>query len=168
MKTQAAEAESDRNMNLSDVLSRSAVRVISKESTKDDIFQEMGSVAKRAYGLKARYISHALLQREGEYSSAVGRGVAVPHCRFPEVEKTSGVFVKLSKPVDFKSRDRLAVDLVFGLLIPEDLPEVEHLKNFALIARTLRDPETQARIRCTERRWLIHTILTEASKLEAA
>jgi len=155
-------------MNLSNVLNQNAVRVISKETAKDNIFHEIGLIAHRVYGLKARYVCSSLLRREGEYSSAVGRGVAVPHCRFPEVKKTSGLFIKLAKPVDFKSRDRLGVDLIFGMLIPEDLPEVEHLKNFALLARTLRDPETQARLRSTEQRWLIHTILTEASKLEAA
>ena len=111
-------------MKLSDVLSRSAVRVISKETTKDDIFHELGIIAQRVHQLKARDVYSTLLQREGENSSAVGRGVAVPHSRFPDVEKTTGLFVKLAKPVDFKSRDMLGVDLIFALLIPVDLPEV--------------------------------------------
>ena len=150
------------------MLSSNAIRVISKATTKDNIFNELGLIAHRAYGLKARYVSSTLLQREGEYSSALGRGVAVPHCRFPEVQNTLGLFIRLAKPVDFKSRDRIGVDLIFGLLIPDSLPEVEHLKNLAHLARTLRDAETQARLRSTEQRWLIHTILSEASKLEAA
>jgi len=38
-------------MNLSNVLNQNAVRVISKETAKDNIFHEIGLIAHRVYGL---------------------------------------------------------------------------------------------------------------------
>ena len=70
--------------------------------------------------------------------TGVGRGVALPHARIDGIEALFGIFVRLSRRLDFEAIDDEPVDLVFLLLIPSDAGN-EHVAALAAIARRLRD-----------------------------
>ena len=67
------------------------------------------------------------------------------------VKRITGVFARLDTPVDFEALDDQPVDLVFLLLAPEGAG-ADHLKALSRIARVLRDGETVAKVRGTQRR----------------
>jgi PTS system nitrogen regulatory IIA component len=69
--------------------------------------------------LTARPIFDSLINRERLGSTGLGHGVALPHGRFSQSQQAIGAFIKLRKGVDFDAIDRQPVDLVFGLLVPE-------------------------------------------------
>ncbi|HLU05070.1 MAG TPA: PTS sugar transporter subunit IIA [Woeseiaceae bacterium] len=87
-----------------------------------------------------------LAERERLGSTALGSGVALPHCRFTGVEGTGAALLKLAEPVDFDSPDDEPVDLVFGVMVPEEITD-SHRDDIATISETLKDSATQARLR---------------------
>lgn len=87
-----------------------------------------------------------LLARERLGSTGIGEGVAIPHCRLPGLDQTTGILFKLDEAVDFDAIDGDPVDLVFALVVPEEDCE-EHLKTLASIAEMLQDPAQRARLR---------------------
>lgn len=64
----------------------------------------------------------ALLRRERAYTSAVGRGVALPHVRSLVVTSPHVVIARARKGIEWKAADGQPVTLVLAVLCPHDLP----------------------------------------------
>lgn len=154
-------------MELTTLLSPSAIRVISHQSSKKRLFQDIGDVVSGAYGLNASVAIDGLQERESLGPTGVGHGIALPHARLQELEKIIGVFLRLEKPLDYDSVDRQPVDLVFALFAPKD-SGVDHLKALALVSRTMRDAAVCAKLRANTDPAKLHAILTEARAPQAA
>jgi PTS system nitrogen regulatory IIA component len=90
------------------------------------------------YGLDALEVLDGLEQREALGSTGFGRGVAIPHCRSIAVKRPTMALLKLEQPVDFKAADAIPVNMVFGLVSPENAGAT-HLHALAAISRMVRD-----------------------------
>lgn len=154
-------------MELSHILSIDAVRTPVKATSKKRLLQDLADMAEQVYRLPADTVYRALLDRESLGPTGVGRGVAIPHARFPGVSRVIGLFMRLEKPVDFESIDRQPVDLVFALFAPE-AAGAEHLKALARVSRTLRSDAVCAKLRSTFDPSAIYAILTEGKAEQAA
>lgn len=154
-------------MDLSNILRPQAVKAVGAAGSKKRLFQELGDIAASIYGLSGSQVAAALLERESLGPTGVGKGIALPHARLEGVDRVLGVFMRLEKPLDFDAVDRKPVDLVFALLAPEDAG-VEHLKALALVSRTMRDSNLCAKLRANADAATLHTLLTEAPKVQAA
>jgi PTS system nitrogen regulatory IIA component len=154
-------------MELSSILKPSAVKVISKTSSKKRLFQDLGETAASAFGLNLEAVIDALLERESLGPTGVGHGVALPHARVSGLDHVVGVFVRLEKPLDFDAVDRQPVDLVFSLFAPVDAG-VDHLKALALVSRTMRDAGICSKLRANSDPATLHAILTAGQTIQAA
>jgi nitrogen PTS system EIIA component len=154
-------------MELSETLGVEAVRAPLKATSKKRLLQDLADLAAAVYGLPAETVYRALLEREALGPTGVGRGVAIPHARFPGVDRVVGLFVRLEKPVDFEAIDRQPVDLVFALFAPENAG-AEHLKALARVSRTLRSEAVCAKLRSTFDPSALYAILTEGKADKAA
>lgn len=154
-------------MNLTAILKPEAVKIISSASSKKRLFQDLGDFAADAYGLPASDVADALQNRESLGPTGVGKGIALPHARMAGIDHVCGLFVRLEKPLDFKSVDRKPVDLIFTLLAPED-SGVDHLKALALVSRTMRDEALCIKLRANTDTATLHTLLTELPRSQAA
>ncbi|MDJ1016023.1 MAG: PTS sugar transporter subunit IIA [Paracoccaceae bacterium] len=154
-------------MDLTQILRPAAVKTVHTVTSKKRLFQELGEIVFSAYGLEAGDVCEALQERESLGPTGVGQGIALPHARLQGVEEVLGVFVRLEKPLDFESVDRQPVDLVFALLAPEDAG-VDHLKALALVSRTMRNADLCTKLRANNEPSTLHTMLTEAPKVQAA
>jgi nitrogen PTS system EIIA component len=154
-------------MQLGEILRPESVKVLGATSSKKRLFQDIGDLAQQSCGLESAQVVEALLDRESLGPTGVGHGVAIPHARIGLVHDIRGLFIRLEKPLDFDAADRQPVDLVFTLLAP-DGAGVEHLKALALVARTMRDPNIQAKLRVNTEPATLYTILTEAPASQAA
>lgn len=114
-------------------------------STKT-LFQSLGQIAEREYGLSPAIVVERLTERERLGSTGFGGGVAIPHGKVEGLGHVVGMFIHLSEPVDFKAIDDLPVDLIFCLLSPPDAGS-EHLKALAQVSRWLRDRAFVAKLR---------------------
>lgn len=82
----------------------------------------------------------AVLHREGEFSTGVGYGVAIPHGKSSVVNQAFVLFCKV-KDVDWNSLDGTSVNMVFMIGVPEQDNTNEHLKILALLSRKLMKEE---------------------------
>jgi nitrogen PTS system EIIA component len=154
-------------MELSEILGVEAVRAPLKATSKKRLLQELADFAAEAYQLPSEAVYKALLEREALGPTGVGRGVAIPHARFADVDRVLGLFVRLEKPVDFEAIDRQPVDLVFTLLAPESAG-ADHLKALARVSRTLRSEAICSKLRSTYDPSALYAILTEGKAEQAA
>ncbi|MEO1537526.1 MAG: PTS sugar transporter subunit IIA [Pseudomonadota bacterium] len=154
-------------MELSSILRLEAVKTVSAVTSKKRLLLEVGEVAGAAYDLKPADVSAALQERESLGPTGVGKGIALPHARLPNLEKVHGIFVRVEKPLAYDSVDRQPVDLIFALLAPLDAG-VDHLKALAIVSRTMRDPGLCAKLRANPDQATLHTLLTEAPSVRAA
>jgi PTS system nitrogen regulatory IIA component len=135
--------------------------------SKKRLFQELAEIASQAYGLNAATALDGLQERESLGPTGVGNGIALPHARLVGLDRITGIFLRLERPLDYESVDRQPVDLAFCLLAPKD-SGVEHLKALALVSRTMRDAGICAKLRANADPAKLYAILTEAKAPQAA
>jgi len=154
-------------MTLEDLISPDAVVPNLRASSKKQLLQDLAGRAADRLGLEARTVFEALMDRERLGPTAMGRGVAVPHARLPKVERISGAFARLDKPVPFDAADDAPVDLVFLLIAPVDAG-ADHLRALARVSRLLRDEGRCAKLRATPDAAALYAILVEDLASNAA
>jgi PTS system nitrogen regulatory IIA component len=133
-------------------LDPAAVAIVTAKS-KDAILEALARQFAAAYDLDAAAVLERLNEREHLGSTGFGRGVAIPHARVEGLKRPVAALLKLADPVDFNAADGLPVDLVFGLVSPEQCGAT-HLHALAAISRLVRDER-------------IHEALSEAPDAEA-
>jgi nitrogen PTS system EIIA component len=133
-------------MKIADLLSPTDVMIDVRASNKRLLLQEFAAKAAGDLDLDVDQIAPYLLKREELGSTGIGRGVAIPHARLPDVQRPYGLLARLKQPIEFDAIDGQAVDIVFVLLLPA-AAENEQIGALALVARTLRPPENLARLR---------------------
>ena len=87
-----------------------------------------------------------LLRRERLGSTAMGRGVAIPHARLDGITAPSAMLATLLRPVGFDAPDNDPVDLMLAVLWPKS-DGAAFLPALAQFCRLLRHPELRDRIR---------------------
>lgn len=121
-------------MKIADILSQQNTAAHAHSESKKSALELISKLAAAHVNqLKSREVLHHLIRREKLGSTAVGHGVALPHARLNGITKPIGVLVQLNRPIDFDAPDDEPVDLLFGLLIPEDASD-EHLHTLAMLA----------------------------------
>ncbi len=136
-------------MNISELLSPADVTIDVRASNKALLLQEFATRTAAGLGLPADRVASYLLKREELGSTGIGKGVAIPHARLPDLQRPCGLLAKLKQPIEFDAIDGQAVDILFVLLLPA-AAETEALAALALVARTLRPPENLARLRAAK------------------
>ena len=130
-------------MKISDFLSPGNVMIDVAAADKQKLLLALARKAGAVVGLPPEQILAELQKREELGSTGVGGGVALPHARFHQISKATGMLLRLRKPIAFDAVDEEPVDIVFLLLLPE-ASEGEQLGALAAIARKLRNPEITA------------------------
>lgn len=139
-------------MNANFQLLPEAVSIVRLE-TKQDVLEHVSSMFGTAYGIDPAAVLDGIEEREKLGSTGFGGGVAIPHARSGAVSRPAAVLVRLEAPVDYRAADGMPVDLVFGLLSPENAGAT-HLHALAAISRLVRDES-------------VHEALLEAPDSEA-
>jgi len=88
----------------------------------------------------ANDIFESLIARERLGTTAIDHGVAIPHGRIKNSDKTIGAFVQLNEGIDCDAMDHQSVNLMFALLVPEKSTE-EHLQLLARLAKMFSNSE---------------------------
>lgn len=134
-------------MNLSDIVSLDRVVTGTAATSKKRALEELSKLLARGTPeLSAGDILNSLAAREKLGSTGLGHGVAIPHGRMNGVRTSVGAFMRLKHAVDYEAHDGQAVDLLFGLLVPQAATE-EHLKHLAAIAERFADEDFCAKVR---------------------
>ena len=147
-------------MNLSEILSVDRIKCHSAVDSKKVALEELAQLLASAEKSFAYMdIFNCLINREKLGSTGLGSGVAIPHGRQNNCDKTYGAFLKLHNGIDFDAIDQKPVDLIFALLVPEDSTD-EHLQVLAQLAEKFSHEKLLKDLRSTDDTETIFNILT--------
>jgi PTS system nitrogen regulatory IIA component len=118
-------------INLDSILTPSLIIADSDATSKKRVLEQISTLC--AGPKEAESFYQLLINREKLGSTALGDGVALPHCRAPFLHQPIGCFIRLQHSIDFDAPDNQGVNLVFGLFVPEKATEA-HLEILARIA----------------------------------
>ena len=94
-------------------------------------------VVERGIVADADQLYRRLLEREKLGTTALGHGVAVPHCKIDDLDKVVMAVGLFGKGVDFETIDDEPVRLLFLVISPNAAP-AEHLRSLAAISRWVK------------------------------
>jgi PTS system nitrogen regulatory IIA component len=86
----------------------------------------------------------------------------VPHGRSPGLSGPAAAFVKLHEPVDFDAADGERVDLIFGLLVPEEATENQSAA-LADVTRLMADATLRGSLREATSSSTLYQLLADAA-----
>ncbi len=126
-------------MNLSDFMRKELVLIDLLSNKKEDIIKELiCPIIKTGFTNSEETLYKAILDREALGSTAIGKGVAIPHAETTSVKEKIIVFGRSKKGIDFNAIDGKPVNLFFMIVSPRR--EISpHLKILARIFRFLKD-----------------------------
>ena len=109
-------------------------------TTLEEALREMSAGLARAGAIEdADDLAKRLIERESMGSTALGNGLAIPHCKLRDlIDVVLAVGVSRAG-VDFRASDGEPATLIFLLVSPIEAPAL-HLQALARISRVIRIP----------------------------
>ena len=108
-------------MLISDILTPERILCHVRATSKKRVLEYFSKLlAQETSSLTSYDVFEGLLGRERLGSTAIGKGVAIPHARVDECNVTLAAFLQLEHGIDFDSIDHKPVDLLFALMVPEN------------------------------------------------
>jgi len=154
-------------MKLSDIIISDAIVPQLEAKTRDEAIAELvaaladaGAISKQ----KAGEITKAVLAREAQATTGIGKGVALPHTKLKGVKKPIGTIGCSSEGIDFASLDSKPVYSVILLLSSPDDPD-EHLQAMETIFKHVQRDIFRKFLRQSETREAVIDLIQEADEI---
>lgn len=129
------------------VLDLAAIVAASDAQTKHEAIREaVDALYVAGRSEQPDQIEDAAWAREATYSTGLGYGFAIPHCKTDGVSCPSLAVVKLRQPVEWGSNDGQPVSVVLLLAVPASDTAGSHMKVFAKLARKLMHDDFRERL----------------------
>lgn len=138
-------------MRLSNIIKEKNVLLEMKAQKKDEALAELATYLKKQKLINhEKEIIEKLLQREALGSTALGEGIAIPHCKARGI-KNPILMVGISRNgVNFEAPDGQPVKVFFLLITSPDDPSL-NLQILALIAQLVKkSPELKSKLLAAE------------------
>jgi fructose-specific PTS system IIA-like component len=106
-------------------------------------------------------------RREKIYSTGLGYGFAIPHCKTSHVHANSICVLRLKQPVTWGSVDNLPVNIIIGMTIQDaEHAANTHMKIFSTLARRIMHADFRQRLKDIQDKNEIVAYLYEKLELE--
>ncbi len=134
-------------MQVSELLELERISCNTPAASKKRVLEQLSALLAGSQGdLTQTQVFDSLLTRERLGSTGLGHGVAIPHGRVKNSDKTLVALLKLEHGIDYDAVDNQPVDLLFALLVPEHSTD-EHLQLLSQLAEMFSDPELVKQLR---------------------
>ena len=133
---------------------------------RDGVIAELVSAlaeAGRVPSDSADEIAQAVIQRENEASTGMGKGVAVPHVKHPSVTDVVAAIGQTETGVDFSALDEQLVYSVILLISPADSPD-RHLQAMENVFKHLQKEKFRKFLRQCQKPEAFEDLLKEADE----
>jgi fructose-specific phosphotransferase system IIA component len=98
-------------------------------SNQLEVIEHLASLLEKQERIESKSaFIQGVLDREAEFTTGFGNGIAIPHCKNPTVKKASIVIGRTIKGIDWNSLDGLEVSFVIMLAIPPSEGGTTHLQ----------------------------------------
>ncbi len=143
----SGEANRDRE-RLVEFMAEEFIMVDLKARDKWDAIRQLVAFLMRTH--RVEHISQEELyqtvaSRETEFSTAMGKGIALPHGRIEKGPAIQGVMAILHDGIDFDAPDGEPVHLIMLIVTPEEKKDM-HLKVLASLSAMVRDEAIRSRL----------------------
>lgn len=105
-------------------------------------------------------VTKAIIRREDDASTGIGKGVAVPHVKFDSIKQAVAAIGISESGIDFSSLDKQPVYTVILLISPADNPD-KHLQAMEQIFKLLQDDKCRKFLRQAQTEKQIKDILVD-------
>ena len=153
-------------MRIADLITPASIAVRVHIDDKPEALRFAAMALGSRSGLQPERICGALAAREELGSTGIGRGVAVPHVCFPDLDRPYALLFSLAKPIRFDAIDGEPVDLICAIISPpaSNSGASNSLSNLAAICRILRNKDRAAAMRKAALPWDVHHIIEKSSE----
>lgn len=135
-------------MGLSDFLSSSRIMLGLDGCKKRELIGRLAEQFAKELGGDASAYAKPLLAREKLGSTAIGKGIALPHGKAECLSRPAAVAAVLHSPVNFQAPDGIDVDVVIAFLSPDGPPR--DIGRIGDIVRELRSDEVRQAFRTAD------------------
>lgn len=132
-------------MLLSELLTPDQIRVPLRSHDKDGILGELVDMLLAGDGADRNEVLEAILERERQFPTGIGYGVAVPHGKTPALAAVRVVAGTSAAPVPYETVDGEPVRIFFLMAGPESQAGT-HVKAISRIARLVRNEGVRGRL----------------------
>jgi len=133
-----------------------------RDGAIEEIVSSLDKAGKLGKG-KCKEITRAVIKREKEASTGMGRGVAVPHVKHKAVKDVIAAIGQSSAGIDFSALDKQPVYSVILLISPVEEPD-KHLQAMENIFRHLQHEKFRKFLRQCRSMAQIEDLLKEADE----
>lgn len=122
-------------MKLTDHLTQALVKVPLKSTEKSSAITELVDLlASAGYSSARESLLEAVLNRENQRSTGIGRGFAIPHAKSDAVDKLVVAMGRTNEPIEYKAIDGQPVRLIALLVSPISATSM-HIQALAKLSR---------------------------------
>ena len=153
-------------MKISELVCFDAIIPELKSTDRDGVIGELVealSKAKRLGSASPAEITKAVVKRENEASTGLGRGVAVPHVKHAKIKDSVVAIGRSSAGIDFVSLDKQPVYSVILLLSPTEDAD-KHLQAMESIFRHLQRDNFRKFLRQSQTKEQMKDLIKEADE----
>jgi len=133
-------------MKLSEILSPKKIKLDLKAKDKPEVLRELVKMLKLPSPAAQTLVS-TLIARENLGSTAVGGGIAIPHCRSVVVSKVRVAVGRTEKPIDYDAPDGKKVSLFFLIVAPPVGSPGDYLLVLGAVAQVAKQLAKDRRLR---------------------
>jgi mannitol/fructose-specific phosphotransferase system IIA component (Ntr-type) len=138
------------------------LRATDRDSVIAELVESLEKASKIEKG-RSKEITRAVISRENEASTGLGKGVAVPHVKQRAVKEVAAAVGQSSAGIDFSALDKQLVYSVILLVSPVDDPD-RHLQAMETIFRQLQFEKFRKFLRQSQSPERIEDLLREADE----
>ena len=150
------------SVQVRNVLSQERVVFINHTSKRDAIVELSQVLATAPQVKNAAELTQEILKREELMSTAIGRGIAIPHVRLASVTDLVMAVGVCKKPIeDFQTFDDEPVNLLFMIAAAYNQHSY-YLKTISHFSAKLKDSDLRAAISTSSSEQEIYTLLTRS------
>ncbi len=125
------------NLNISSLLTEKTIVPDLLVKDKSELLNRLVDLLNRQLEpAQLEAVRRAIFEREEVMSTGVGKGLAIPHGKAAEIDRSYASFALLAEPVEYEAIDGVPVRIVF-LLAGPDRNQTLHIKLLSRISRLM-------------------------------
>lgn len=113
--------------------------------SKKRLMEHVATMLTRSTDIDQQAVFRVLIERERLGSTGIGNGVALPHGRLEDIDEAVLALATLHDPLDYQAPDQQQVQIIVGLLVPENANEF-HLQLLARLAELLNEAQLREQL----------------------
>ena len=154
-------------MKLSDIIVTDATITDIEAVTRDACIEQLVGALADAGAISKRSVKEAtaaVLARENQATTGIGKGISLPHAKIKSVKKVVGTIGRSTKGIDFNALDSRPVYVVILLLSNPENPD-EHLQAMETIFKHVQRDIFRRFLRQCETPEAVAELIEEADEL---